>query len=323
MSCTTKTFPTLESPRWKGTLESWSSVLYPEDLQFAWLVGMCEFLFLCSSSRVISDPRSEEARSRQRKVTRNERRFHFYEGHSIRRTSFPIRVFALLGIKTLIVTNAAGGLNEGFEVGDIMIINDHIGMPGLAGQNPLVGKNIPQFGPRFPATSDAYDFALRYLAVATAHDLGLADHIQEGTYCFVAGPSYETRAEARFLQSVGGDAVGMSTVPEVLLARHCGIKVLGLSLITNKVILKSSRSAKAFYENEKSLEGNGAGGKRKRTVNSSSSPRKTRFTAEDAHKEEEADGKATHEEVLQTSELRAADMQKLVKAIVAKMEFPR
>jgi len=245
-------------------------------------------------------------------------RFHFYEGHLLKRTVYPVRVFALLGVHTLLVTNAAGGLNPSFNVGDIMVINDHISFVGLAGQNPLVGKNMEHFGARFPATSDAYDFSLRHLAFKAANDLKLIDHMQEGCYCFVSGPSYETRAEARYLQMIGGDAVGMSTVPEVLVARHCGIKVLGLSLITNAVITKAPKSAKTavLAESEDILEEEKVGASKKRTRSPSPEKSRKRLTAQEAEVEELADGKATHEEVLQTSQLRAKDMQGLVKRIV-------
>lgn len=164
-------------------------------------------------------------------------RFHSYEGYEMRETALPIRVMYLLGIKYLIVTNAAGGLNAGYSVGDIMIMNDHLNMPGLAGKHPLVGPNDARFGQRFTPMSDCYDRKLQGLAYATAERLQLTHRVrQKGVYCFVSGPTYETPTECRLLRLVGGDAVGMSTVPEVIVATHCGVKVLGLSLITNKVI---------------------------------------------------------------------------------------
>lgn len=175
-------------------------------------------------------------------------RFHFYEGYSIHTVSYPVRVFSLLGVKTLIVTNAAGGLNDSYNVGDIMIIKDHINMPGFAGQNPLCGPNDERFGVRFPCMSDAYDSELRSKLRCAAEAVGGGPFIQEGVYCMLAGPSYETIAECKLLQKLGADAVGMSTVPEVLVARHCGLRVLGLSLITNKVITDYDSKEKANHE---------------------------------------------------------------------------
>ncbi|XP_012589419.1 PREDICTED: purine nucleoside phosphorylase [Condylura cristata] len=165
-------------------------------------------------------------------------RFHMYEGYSLKKVTFPVRVFKLLGVHTLIVTNAAGGLNPNFEVGDIMLIRDHINLPGFSGQNPLRGPNEERFGTRFPAMSDAYDRNLRCLARETWRQMDFKKReLQEGTYVMLAGPNFETVAECRLLQRLGADAVGMSTVPEVIVARHCGLRVFGFSLITNKVIM--------------------------------------------------------------------------------------
>ncbi|PWA24891.1 hypothetical protein CCH79_00010103, partial [Gambusia affinis] len=175
-------------------------------------------------------------------------RFHFYEGYNIHTVTYPVRVFFLLGVKILIVTNAAGGLNGTYSVGDIMLIKDHINMPGFAGQNPLCGHNDTRFGVRFPCMSDAYDRELRALAKETAEEHGCGSFLQEGVYCMLAGPTYETIAECRALQKLGADAVGMSTVPEVVVARHCGLRVLGLSLITNKVVIDYDSSEKANHE---------------------------------------------------------------------------
>uniref|UniRef100_A0A3B3DIU9 Purine nucleoside phosphorylase n=1 Tax=Oryzias melastigma TaxID=30732 RepID=A0A3B3DIU9_ORYME len=175
-------------------------------------------------------------------------RFHFYEGYSIHKVTYPVRVFFLLGVETLIVTNAAGGLNAAFNVGDIMLIKDHINMPGFAGQNPLCGHNDDRFGVRFPCMSDAYDRDLRALAKKTAKEQGCDSFLQEGVYCMLAGPTYETIAESRVLQTLGADAVGMSTVPEVVIARHCGLRVLGLSLVTNKVVMDYESKEKANHE---------------------------------------------------------------------------
>ncbi|XP_026204858.1 purine nucleoside phosphorylase 4a [Anabas testudineus] len=163
-------------------------------------------------------------------------RFHMYEGHSLCKTTFPIRVFKLLGVETLIVTNAAGSLADGLQPGDIMIIKDHINFPGLVGLNPLSGPNDDKFGPRFPAMSGCYDKGLRCLAMEIAKQQGVAGFMQEGVYAMVGGPNFETIAEARLLHRLGVDAVGMSTAPEVVVATHCGLRVFGLSLITNKVV---------------------------------------------------------------------------------------
>ncbi|XP_015258606.1 PREDICTED: purine nucleoside phosphorylase-like isoform X1 [Cyprinodon variegatus] len=175
-------------------------------------------------------------------------RFHFYEGYNIHTVTFPVRVFFLLGVEILIVTNAAGGLNDSYSVGDIMLIKDHINMPGFAGQNPLCGHNDARFGVRFPCMSDAYDRELRVLSKQAAKEQGCDSFLQEGVYCMLAGPTYETIAESRVLQKLGADAVGMSTVPEVVVARHCGMRVLGLSLITNKVVTDYESSERANHE---------------------------------------------------------------------------
>jgi purine-nucleoside phosphorylase len=158
-------------------------------------------------------------------------RFHFYEGHTMQRVTFPVRVMRLLQVQTLIVTNAAGGLAPHFAPGDLMLISDHINMVGMGGQNPLIGSNDPELGPRFPDMSQPYDPGLRRIArqVAKTQDIPL----QEGVYVSLAGPSFETPAEIRFLRLIGADAVGMSTVPEVIVARHMGMRVLGISGISN------------------------------------------------------------------------------------------
>lgn len=160
-------------------------------------------------------------------------RLHFYEGYTFQETTFPIRLAKAINIETVVVTNAAGGVNKNFKVGDLMIIDDHINFPGFAGYNPLRGPNLDQFGPRFQPLSDSYDFDLRRLFFESKQKLGINRTVHEGVYFFAAGPTYETRAEVRMIQTLGGDAVGMSTVPEVVVARHCGMKVLALSLITN------------------------------------------------------------------------------------------
>jgi purine-nucleoside phosphorylase len=159
-------------------------------------------------------------------------RFHFYEGYAPQVLTLPVRVMSVLGAHTLLVTNAAGGVNPSYRPGDFMLISDHISLPGLAGANPLLGPNDERFGERFPPLARAYDANLRSLAravAATMPDLTL----HEGVYAMVSGPSFETAAELRFLRAVGADAVGMSTAPEVVVARHMGMNVLGISLITN------------------------------------------------------------------------------------------
>jgi len=155
-------------------------------------------------------------------------RFHYYEGYSMKEVTFPIRVFQLLGVEILIVTNAAGGTNKDFEVGVPMIITDHI---NLMGDNPLLGPNVDEWGPRFPDMSEAYDKDLVKLAKTVAKELGIK--VYEGVYVGLAGPNFETAAEYRMVRKIGGDAVGMSTVPEVIVANHGGLKVLGLSAITD------------------------------------------------------------------------------------------
>ncbi|XP_048028751.1 purine nucleoside phosphorylase 4a isoform X2 [Megalobrama amblycephala] len=170
-------------------------------------------------------------------------RFHMYEGHSLSKVTFPVRVFKLLGVDTLIVTNAAGSLADSYSCGDIMIIRDHINFPGLAGLNPLNGPNDDKFGPRFPPMSGVYDKSLRKMAFDICKSMGVSQYVREGVYCMVGGPNFESIAEARLLHKLGVDAVGMSTAPEVLVASHCGMRVFGLSLITNKVV-------KSYEDNE-------------------------------------------------------------------------
>lgn len=161
-------------------------------------------------------------------------RAHFYEGYSMGQLVVPVRVMNTLGIKTLIVTNAAGGLNPSYKPGDLMLIRDHLNFPGMAGNNPLRGPNDETVGERFPDMTKPYDETLRLLARQVAQDNGFA--VQEGVYAYVAGPSFETPAELRFLQIAGGDAVGMSTAPSVVAARHAGLRVLGISTITNMAL---------------------------------------------------------------------------------------
>jgi purine-nucleoside phosphorylase len=155
-------------------------------------------------------------------------RFHYYEGYSMQDIVFPIRVLKLLGIKALIITNAAGGVNTSFSVGDLMLITDHINFLGI---NPLIGPNAEEFGPRFCDMGKTYTPALRELAKKAASVCGLT--LKEGVYIACTGPSYETPAEIRAFRTLGADAVGMSTVPEAITASHCSLPVLAISLITN------------------------------------------------------------------------------------------
>ncbi|WP_433742964.1 purine-nucleoside phosphorylase [Falsibacillus pallidus] len=155
-------------------------------------------------------------------------RFHYYEGYEFNQVTFPVRVMKELGVETLIVTNAAGGVNESFEPGDLMIITDHI---NNMGGNPLIGPNDARLGARFPDLSEAYNKKLRAMAKEIAVKLGI--QVQEGVYVGNTGPMYETPAEIRMFRTLGGDAVGMSTVPEVIVARHSGMNVLGISCISN------------------------------------------------------------------------------------------
>lgn len=163
-------------------------------------------------------------------------RSHYYEGYSMQQLTLPVRVMQLLGVEILIVTNAAGGLSPEFRPGDLMLITDHINLIGMAGLSPLRGPNDPSLGPRFPDMSEAYDAQLRALAHRVAAERKIKLH--EGVYAGLAGPSFETPADLRFLRKIGADAVGMSTVPEVTVARHGGIRVLGISGISNVAMLE-------------------------------------------------------------------------------------
>lgn len=165
-------------------------------------------------------------------------RVHFYEGYSMSQVTLPVRVMLRLGLEIMCVTNAAGGVNPEFAPGDVMLITDHLNLIGMTGANPLMGPNIDELGPRFPDMSQAYDRALMPIArqVAAEEDILL----REGVYCALSGPSFEGPADLRFLRLAGADAVGMSTVPEVIVARHGGMRVLGLSGISNKANLDGS-----------------------------------------------------------------------------------
>jgi len=160
-------------------------------------------------------------------------RTHYYEGHQISKIGLPIRVMQRLGVKTLILTNASGGLNDDYYPGDLMIIKDHLGLLPMAGENPLRGPNLDEFGPRFPDMSAIYNPELIELTENVAAQLGV--EMRKGVYVGLSGPSFETPADCRFLKMVGADAVGMSTVPEAIVAKHGGMAVLGIATITNKI----------------------------------------------------------------------------------------
>jgi purine-nucleoside phosphorylase len=165
---------------------------------------------------------------RGRRIAALAGRCHAYEGHTPGTVTFAVRVLGLLGIRTLLLTNAAGGVNTGFSRGALMVVDDHI---NLMGMNPLVGANDDRFGPRFPDMTEVYSSRLRRIADEAALELGM--NLPHGVYAALLGPSYETPAEIRYLRTIGADAVGMSTVPEALVARHMGLDVLGISCITN------------------------------------------------------------------------------------------
>ena len=165
-------------------------------------------------------------------------RTHYYEGYTIGQVTFPVRVMQRMGIKVLILTNAAGAIHPEYQPGDVMLIQDHINLVGMTGENPLRGPNLDEFGPRFPDMSQAYDPGLKQLCREVAQAEGIT--LREGVYVWLSGPSFESPAELRFLKAIGADAVGMSTVPEAIVARHGGTQVLGLSGISNKANLDGS-----------------------------------------------------------------------------------
>lgn len=167
-----------------------------------------------------------------KKVLAMQGRFHYYEGYSMQQVTFPIRIFQALGIQYLFVSNAAGGMNPTFDIGDIMLIEDHI---NLFPEHPLRGKNYDELGPRFPDMSEAYDKKLRLMAMEIAKEKNIK--LQHGVYVGVQGPTFETPAEYYFFRIIGGDAVGMSTVPEVIVANHAKMKVLAFSIITDLGII--------------------------------------------------------------------------------------
>jgi purine-nucleoside phosphorylase len=168
-------------------------------------------------------------------------RVHYYEGYTAEQTTFPVRVLRQLGVNVLVIVNAAGGIHSDFQPGDLMLITDHINLLGLGGANPLRGPNDERLGPRFPDMSRAYDRELQEAAWRAAAETGL--FLRQGVYAGLAGPSFETPAELRFLRMIGADAVGMSTVSEVIAARHGGMRVLGISVISNRANLDGSYPA--------------------------------------------------------------------------------
>ncbi|VEU20244.1 DEKNAAC101116 [Brettanomyces naardenensis] len=215
-------------------------------------------------------------------------RLHYYEGYDFADATFPIRVVAVLGVRLLIATNACGGVNETYKPGDLMVINDHINLPGLAGNHPLRGPNFDEMGPRFPAMSDAYDFDLRLKFFNAVKKLGIERSIHEGIYTYCCGPSFETRAECRLIRSFGGDTVGMSTVPEILVARHCSMRCFGLSLVTNNVLSDPPPSAR-----EASARG---------------------WTAEQVGNQ--SAGRTSHAEVLKEGQAASEDVNVIMKAFI-------
>ncbi|PWN26697.1 inosine guanosine and [Jaminaea rosea] len=227
--------------------------------------------------------------SRQVPVVAALGRFHLYEGHTPQQCVFPVRTMKALGIKALVVTNAAGSLSPTLPIGTIMALHDHLSLPTLSSPlNPLVGPNFP-LGPRFPPTSNAYDTELRtafFRSVASLGEKSL-ERTAEGTYAFVIGPTYESRAECRMLKTLGADVVGMSTVPEVIAARQCGVRVLALSLVTNVVVTTP------YFDAKKAALAGQTG-------------------AEKVEKPDDDKEAANHEEVLAIGKERSEEMRTLV-----------
>ncbi|KAI8504677.1 hypothetical protein Bbelb_177950 [Branchiostoma belcheri] len=198
-------------------------------------------------------------------------RFHQYEGYPLGKVAMPVHVFKMLGVETLFVTNAAGGLNSSYTIGDIMIVKDHISMPGLTTDNPLTGFTNERFGEQLPALPELYDSGLRELAWSVVGELGLQKVVREGTLVQVGGPSFDTVSVFNMLRRLGADCVGMSSAPEVTVARHCGIRVFGLSLVTDMAPMESDLPP------------------------------------------------TNHQEILQTAEVRARDVQKLVCEMIKRL----
>lgn len=220
----------------------------------------------------------------------------FYEGYSMDMVTFATRVCKVLGVETMLVTNAAGGLNPDYAVGDIVCLNDHLNIPGFAGFHSLRGPNVEEFGPRFQPLSDAYDLSLRMLVHKTWKELRAQSpnerRLHEGVYAFLCGPTYETRAEGKMLRQFGADVVGMSTVPEIVTARHCGMRVLALSLVTNNVVVEPP-----IRGDHPDLQG--------------LSPAEI-----DAYLKR---GMANHEEVLEAGKQAALDVESLVLGVVSQL----
>nr|5CXQ_A Chain A, Purine nucleoside phosphorylase [Schistosoma mansoni] len=183
-----------------------------------------------------------------RKIVAMQGRLHMYEGYSNQEIALPIRVMKLLGVRVLLITNLAGGINRKLKSGDFVLIKGHINFPGLGLNNVLVGPNQDEFGPRFPDLSNAYDRLLQQLALKIAQENDFQDLVHEGVYAFNGGPTYESPDESNMLLKLGCDVVGMSTVPEVIIACHCGIKVLAVSLIANNSILDAENDVSINHE---------------------------------------------------------------------------
>jgi len=175
-------------------------------------------------------------------------RFHYYEGYPLWKCSMPVRVMKLVGVTHLIVTNAAGGLSNDYNVGDIMIIKDHVNFMGFAGNNPLQGPNDERFGPRFPPMNKAYDKDLIAICDKVVDEMAIKNIVHKGVYTCLGGPNFETIAEMKLLKTLGIDAVGMSTVHEVITARHCDMKILGFSLITNLCVADYEDQSEVDHE---------------------------------------------------------------------------
>lgn len=220
--------PTVGLVLGSGLSELASSIEQPDVIAYDQIPGWPQSTVVGHSGRLVI------GKLEGKTVLVQQGRAHYYEGYGMEQITLPVRVMHALGIQTLIVTNAAGGINPTFSPGDLMLIADHINFLGLAGLNPLRGPNDESIGPRFPDMIGTYTLSLRQMAhqVAAANNFAL----QEGTYAYVAGPSFETPAELRFLRTVGADAVGMSTVPTVVVARHAGLNILGISSITNMAV---------------------------------------------------------------------------------------
>ncbi|CAL7943164.1 unnamed protein product [Xylocopa violacea] len=175
-------------------------------------------------------------------------RFHYYEGYPLWKCAMPVRVMKLVGVTHLIATNAAGGLNPTYKVGDIMMVKDHVNMMGFAGNNPLQGPNDDRFGPRFPPMNKAYNSQLLEIGQQVAEEMGISDIVHKGVYTCLGGPNFETVAELKMLRMIGVDAVGMSTVHEVITARHCDLTVFAFSLITNQCVTDYENHEEANHE---------------------------------------------------------------------------